>query len=151
MGLLDLPGLIKRTLARKQGGCFTSRGAASNPHEHNSALFERFYRDLENNALPEIPSPTQAEIIDYTRRRAESLTAEGPISDSFDRNLLQENHSIPVEVDIWVDKVYSYYFSNLISVLGLVVSCEGARGSLYKYRGYNWHSIFELYPTVLFD
>ena len=64
---------------------------------------------------------------------------------------LQANYDIPVEIDIWVDKVFSYYFDDLKLMLGLYRRCDGARKELYKHKGYTWYSISELYPTVEFD
>ena len=124
---------------------------SSNPYEYDKTMFSKFYHDLENNALPEIPDPTQNEIMDYTRKRTERLTKKCLLSDDVNEAFLQENNSIPVNVDIWVDKVYSHYFDNLMPMLGLVHWCEGARKALYKYKGYTWHTINELYPTILFD
>lgn len=121
------------------------------PYEHNTALFDRFYNDLKNDALPEVSGPKQSEIKQYTEKRNQSLPADDPLAGSLSRNLMQENNSIPVEVDIWVDKVYNHYFADLKPMMGLVHMCEGARKELYKYKGYTWHTISELYPTVHFD
>ena len=121
------------------------------PYEYDTALFDRFYRDLENNALPVIPDPTQAEIQAYKATRMSLKFDCGPLSDSVDPEKLEENHSIPVEVDIWVDKVFNSYFADLKPMMGLVHRCQGAKKLLYKYKGYTWHSISELYPTVDFD
>ncbi len=73
------------------------------------------------------------------------------ISDDVNVNFLMENMAIPVEVVIWVDKVYEHYFDNLMPMMGLVHWCEGARKALYTYRGNKWHTISELYPLVHFD
>ena len=120
--------------------------AALPPYEYDKILFEKFYRDLDNNTLPEISDPTQAEIKEYTLKRY-SRTSQLDV----DEALLQENNSIPVEVAIWVEKVFDYYFSDLKPLMGLVHWCEGAKKKLYEYKGYTWHTIAELYPDVCFD
>ncbi len=129
----------------------SDKKTASGPYEYNSALFQQFYHDLENNTLPEIPDPTQTEIMNYTQKRRELLTRKNSLSNSIDVNLLLENNAIPVEVEIWVEKVFCHYFDRLTPVLGLVHWCERARKALYKYKGYTWHTISELHPNVLFD
>ena len=124
---------------------------ALDPYEYNTVLFDKFYHDLNNNKLPKIPNPTKAEIREYIRRKNESLKKEESSSDSVDMSKLLENNSIPVEVDIWVDKVYDYYFRSLEPMLGMVHWCEGARKALYRHKGYTWHTISELYPYIIFD
>ncbi len=123
----------------------------ADPHEHNSALFERFYHDLENGTLPQIPDPTEAEIAEYTRKKDKRLSKDDPLFSAANMTKLLENHSIPVEADIWADKVFEHYFDDLIPVLGLVYQSEAARRDLYRYKGYTWHTIIELYPAVIFD
>ena len=121
------------------------------PYAYDTALFDQFYNDLKQNALPEIPNPTQTEIMEYTRERDEMMKKKNSISDDVNVNFLMENMAIPVEVEIWVDKVYKHYFDKLMPMMGLVHWCEGARKALYTYRGYKWHTISELYPLVHFD
>ena len=119
--------------------------------EYNSALFDTFHHDLQNNLLPEIPDPTQSEIMNYTQERNEKLSHIESESGLVNMKSLMENNAIPVEVEIWVDKVYSYYFNELKPLLGMVHWCQGAKKQLYMYRGYTWHTIDELYPDIIFD
>lgn len=125
------------------------------PFETNSALFEQFRHDLENNMLPEIPNPTKFEIIYYAFQRhyalKKCLTEKDSLSNVLDQDLLRENNAIPIEVEIWVNKVYDYYFSSMLPMFGMIHFSEGARKQLYKYKGYNWHTISELHPGVRFD
>ena len=119
------------------------------PVEYDDALFARFYRDLRSNALPTIPEPTQKEITKYKNKRKEM--ASNRLNDSTNIEALKSNYSIPVEIDIWVDKVFAYYFDDLIPYLGLVHSCQGAKRELYKYKGYTWYTLSELHPFIMFD
>ena len=103
--------------------------------QENSALFERFNKDLKNNALPIIPKPTFSEIVAYKVKRAESFDSNflTGVSDMKKQN---RNNSIPIEAEIWVDKVFKIYFDDLIPMSGLVHWCDGAKKDLYKYLGY---------------
>ena len=119
--------------------------------ESNMALFRRFEEDLRNDKLPVVSNPTLIEILSYTLKRRIVLRKKEFLSDALDKKKLRSNFAIPVEVDIWVDKVYSYYFDTLIPVMGLIHFCESSRAELYKYKGYSWYTVEELYPTVYFD
>lgn len=122
--------------------------------EYNSALFDWFYNDLRNNQLPTIPSPTQAEIIEYNREREARLSKiSAPATEEtwYDPEKIKANESIPIEIVIWVDKVYNYYFESLRQQLGVIYGCDGARASLYEYKGYHYYTVSETHPHVYVD
>ena len=119
-------------------------------YDHNEELFAKFYANLKNGTLPTIPTPTFFEVLRYKRKRKKQIKGNSPF-EGIDRDKLLANHAIPVEVEIWVDKVFDYYFESLIPMLGLVHWCQGAKKALYKYRGYDWYTMMELYPDVYFD
>ena len=121
------------------------------PFEFDKALFDQFYHDLKNNKLPKVSKPRRSEIEKYTQRKTERLAKRKPSTDSTIEDLWSENNSIPVEIDIWVDKVYEHYFADLKPMRGLIHWCEGARRALYKYKGYTWHTISELNPGTYLD
>ena len=119
------------------------------PLEHNDALYTRFYHDLHNEALPTVPEPTEKEIEEYKKEKEKLISK--PFFDNADMTKLQANHSIPIEIDIWVDKIFKYYFADLEPVLGGIHGCNGARKDLYKLKGYTWYSNSKLSPHVIFD
>ena len=119
--------------------------------EYNNSLFDRFYNDLRNDQLPMIPSPTQAEIMEYNRKREARLSRiSAPATEEtwYDPEKIKANESIPIEVVIWVDKVYKYYFDSLRRQLGVIHGCEGARASLYRYKGYRYYTISQTHPHI---
>lgn len=117
----------------------------------NAAVFEAFYEDLQNDNLPEIPDPTQEEIEEYTRKREERPNGSDRSAQYMRSGFSGENSSIPVEVEIWVDKVCDYYFHDLVSVLGLVHRCEDAKQALYKSRGYHYYRLRDRNSGVCVD
>ena len=123
----------------------------SDASKHNDALFDRFYEDFENNALPAIPEPTDLELEAARAERESKLSSTYRSADSVDIYKLEVNNSIPVEVEIWVDKIFKIYFGELMPLLGLVHQCDRVREELYNYKGYTWYTYSELYPDVLFD
>ena len=146
MGLSDL------FRPRRNGRAGKPKGKdPSDPYSYDSALFKKFYRDLKWRRLPKVPAPTQGEIAEQIRKKASRTKQAGPLVGAVREDLLRENDAIPAEVDLWVEKVYDHYFRDLRPMLGLVHRCNGARKALYNYKGYPWHTISELYPTVHFD
>ncbi len=139
------------TLLMRKSGINLKIGPEINDYDYNNILFDKFYHDLNNNKLPKIPNPTKKEIMKYTQMKNESLKKAESSSESVDMSKLLENNSIPVEVDIWVDKVYNYYFNSLKHMLGMFRWCDGARKALYQYKGYTWYTASELYPDIIFD
>ena len=119
------------------------------PVEYNTKLLEKLYEDLKNDNLPDIQDSTMEEIEKYKREKRER--SNHLISPNVDEEKMQSNLSIPAEVDMWVDKIFEYYLGDWKPMLGGVHPCNGARKALYRYKGYNWYSISELYPTVIFD
>ena len=117
--------------------------------EYNRSLFDRFYNDLKNNQLPTIPSPTQTEIKEYSRKREARLSRiSAPATEEtwYDPEKIKANESIPIEIVIWVDKVYDYYFDSLRQQLGVIHRCQSARASLYRYKGYRYYTISQTHP-----
>ncbi len=115
------------------------------PIEYNQKKFKKFYDDLNKDNLPSFPKPTEKEIRKYMEKREEVLMR-------FNENeKVIQNNSIPVEVCIWVDKVYNYYLSDLKPLLGMVHGCENARKELYQYKGYIWFTASECHPEIDFD
>ena len=150
MKILELLGIKKKTPKSE----VNAEETAEKPSviDYNSAIFERFYKDLENNTLPKIQAPKRAEIEKYTKEREQRSAKENRIETDFvDERKIQANQAIPVDVEIWVDKVYDHYFKKLKPMMGLVHGCGEARKALYKYQGYDWYDITEIYPLVHFD
>ena len=119
--------------------------------EFNSLLFGRFYRDLERNTLPVIPRPTASEIEDYKIKKEKRCSKSDNFYKYLDWGKAEANNSIPIEVEIWVDKIFDIYFKDLFPVFGQVHKCYAIRKKLYRYKGYNWYSFRELHPGVRVD
>ena len=122
--------------------------------EYNRSLFDWFYNDLRNDQLPTIPSPTQAEIMEYRREREARLSRiSAPATEEkwYDPEKIKANESIPIEIVIWVDKVYNYYFESLRRQFGVIHWCDGARASLYRHKGYHYYTVSETHPHVYVD
>ena len=61
------------------------------------------------------------------------------------------NNSIPIEVEIWVDKIFDMYFKDLFPEFGQVHKCYAIRKKLYKYKGYTCYSFIDVHPGVRVD
>lgn len=132
---------------RKRGGSFDPM----DNYAYNHRLYDRFERDLRRHALPRFPDPTPAQIAKRMRERQENAQKQcvGMTNEAYAK--LLTNLAIPVEVDIWVDKVIDHYFDKFRTVMGMGGMTAAARAQLYKYRGYTWYSYQELHPDVIFD
>lgn len=113
--------------------------------EYNQKKFDKFYDDLNKDTLPNIPEPTEEEIRKYMEKCEKELLRFK------DNEKVIQNNSIPIEVCIWVDKVYDYYLSDLKHQFGVIHRCEAARKNLYQYKGYTWYTISECHPEIIFD
>ena len=122
-------------------------------YKHNSRLFHEFYKDMDRNSLPHFHDPTKEEIDKYIEEKERKMMTmkTGTMSDNLIKERLNLNYRIPVEVDIWVDKVFEHYFHDLELMRGLVHWTEDARKRLYKCKGYKWYAIDELFEGVIFD
>lgn len=120
-------------------------------NDYNAAVFEAFYEDLKNDNLPIILDPTPEEIEEYTRKREEKPDGNGRYAKYLGSGFSKKNSSIPVEVEIWVDKVCDCYFHDLVSVLGLVHQIEDAKQALYKSKGYHYYRLRDLNSGVCVD
>lgn len=120
----------------------------TSPLDYNHYLCHVFFRDLKRNKLPCIPEPSKDEISEYMKkncRRESNLSSYGDIS------RIESNASIPIEIKIWVDKIYDYYFYDLVPILGMAHLSQGAIKALYDHKGYKWYTFSECYPGVIFD
>ncbi len=133
-----------------------AKGKEYSAFDYNCALFEEFNNDLKKGSFPRVPKASKSEMIEYEKRREEDLhfldqcLSAGEISKlSYEKE--KSNQEIPVEIEIWVEKIYSHYFSELKPMLGEVHWCEGAKKQLYEYKGYTWYTISEIYPDICFD
>ena len=122
-------------------------------YRHNSKLFDKFSKDIDRNSLPHFRDPTKEEIDKYSKEKEKEMMTmkTGSLSDNLVEDRLYSNYRIPIEVDIWVDKVFEHYFHNLKPMLGLVHWTEEAKKRLYKSKGYDWYGIEELHVGVMFD
>ena len=122
-------------------------------YKHNRRLFHKFYKDMDRNYLPHFHDPTKEERDKYGKEKEKKMMKlkNGSLSDNLIEDRLYSNYRIPIEIDIWVDKVFEYYFHNLEPMRGLVHWTEGARKRLYESKGYKWYGIDELHVDVIFD
>ncbi len=120
-------------------------------NEFNAILFERFSRDFERHAFPAVPRPTAEEIEAYKKQREERASENSRFYSNLDFEKLEIKNKIPIEVEIWVDKVYNMYLGDLFPMFGQAHRCFAARKRLYKYRGFTWYNFAELHPGVMVD
>lgn len=114
------------------------------PLEHNEKLFERFWDDLQNDKLHIIKDREIKKYIKLYNQHKENV----------DPNINEKqraNLDIPVEIRIWVDRVYHYYFHDLQPLIGGVHGTESVIKALYRYKGYNYYTIQECHPEIIFD
>ena len=95
--------------------------------------------------MPHFHDPTKEERDKYGKEKEKKMMKlkNGSLSDNLIEDRLYSNYRIPIEIDIWVDKVFEYYFHNLEPMRGLVHWTEGARKRLYESKGYKWYGIMK--------
>ena len=119
--------------------------------EYNRFLLRQVKKDLEMNHLPVFPKPGADEIRDYERSRAEKLREIDNYQNPDAKKKALANQFIPIEDEIWVDKVVSFYLAGYARHIGSVHIYDAVRKELYKKRGYDWYARSEIFPKIHFD
>ena len=124
--------------------------------DYNMMLFEKFYHDLENGLLPDLPEPTQEMILEGTKKREEELRwvdKHYPAGKDFGKRgeMQRANAEVPVMVNLWVKQMMEYYFADMRDMLGMTGLYGDAKKRLYELRGYSWYTTQEIYPGLLID
>ena len=133
----------------------------NSPLGRNQRLFEKLNRDIEAGTIHRVHTPTKQEIAACEKRRRETLaraqeqfdaeTEHEPWGATYSLTRIQANQEIPIEVELWVDAVCDHYLKHAKPMMGMAHWESGVRKRLYASRGYEWHSIQEIYPLILFD
>lgn len=131
-----------------------------------------FERDFKSHNLPDFGLPSAKEVLAKKKEKL-SLYSKKGLQDHIhlpNRKMLTEecikmldtNNSIPAEIDIWVEKCFSYYFPHgaILNDSWMITKTGDASTyyldprkvlkPLYKYRGYTWYTWKEIYSFIIY-
>jgi hypothetical protein len=126
-----------------------------NGFDHNLTLITKLFRDIENSTLCEIAEITNEEIevvrAYRNKIKPDSPKYQEPYYAKDVKQMLEKNLLIPIEVEVWVNKVIDFYLKDATPVMGMCHSIWKAKKQLFDYKGYEWYSPKDLEPGTMFD